>query len=97
MDIITHAGEVVLDLEDVVICKNSSIVNKKLKDAKIPEHTGLIILAIRKNNKSDLSFNPSSDEVLEVGDIMLVLGRESQIKVLRNMACDSSKNRKNRF
>ena len=37
LDIITRAGEVILDLEDVVICKNSSLIDKNLKEAKIPE------------------------------------------------------------
>jgi len=48
LDIITHAGDVVLDLEDVLICRNSSILNKSLKEVRIPEKTGLIVLAIRK-------------------------------------------------
>lgn len=47
LDIITHAGEVVLDLEEVVIYKGSSLTNKTLREAKIPEKTGLIVLAIK--------------------------------------------------
>ncbi len=60
LDIMTHAGEVVLDLENVTIEKNSSIKDKTLRQAKIPEKTGLIILAIRKKTNDDWIFNPNS-------------------------------------
>ncbi|MFT5873941.1 MAG: voltage-gated potassium channel [Clostridium sp.] len=88
LDIITHAGEVILDLEDVVICENSIIVNKTLQEVKIPEKTGLIVLAIKKNNSDKLVFNPSSDEILKIGDTMVVLGTEDQVILLRKIAND---------
>ncbi|MCC5909235.1 MAG: potassium channel protein [Clostridiaceae bacterium] len=89
LDIITHAGDVVLDLEDVVICSKSSIAGKSLKEAKLPERTGLIILAIKKYGEKNIMLNPSFDEMLEIGDTMIVLGRENQVDQLRKIACDS--------
>ncbi len=91
LDIITHAGDVVLDLEDVIICQSSSLKGKTLKEAKIPERTGLIVLAIRKKGKEQPKLNPSSDEVLEEGDAMIVLGKEEQVNELRDLACDDGK------
>jgi len=35
LDIITYAGDVILDLEDVVIYENSTILNKSFKEVKI--------------------------------------------------------------
>lgn len=88
LDIITHAGDVILDLEDVVIFENSIIVNKSLREVKIPEKTGLIILAIKKNDSEKLVFNPNSDDILKVGDTMVVLGTEDQVIQLRKIAND---------
>ncbi|SES85142.1 voltage-gated potassium channel [Natronincola peptidivorans] len=88
LDIITHAGDVVLDLEDVVICEHGEIVGKTLKEAKIPERTGLVVLAIKKHGKKNLMLNPSFDETLNVGDVMIVLGQEKQVHQLREIACD---------
>lgn len=88
LDVITRAGDVILDLEEVVIFEHSSLINKKLKEAKIPQQTGLIVLAIKKLNTELLSLNPSSDEVLEVGDTMIVLGREDQVAQLKEIAKD---------
>lgn len=88
LDIITHAGDVVLDLEDVVICEGSGLNGKRLKEAKIPERTGLVVLAIRKKGEERPMLNPSSDEILEKGDSMIVLGKEDQVNELRELACD---------
>lgn len=85
LDIITHAGDRVLDLEDVIVEKNSSIDGKKLMDVKIPEKTGLIVLAIRKQADQRWIFNPSSNEILKSGDTMVVLGTEEQVKKLRTL------------
>lgn len=89
LDVITRAGDVILDLEDVVICEHSSLINKPLKEAKIPEKTGLIVLSIKKSGTKDLSFNPSSNEILQEGDTMIVLGREDQVNQLKKIAKDS--------
>lgn len=89
MDIITRAGDVILDLEEVIIFESSSLINKSLKEAKIPQQTGLIVLAIKKYNEEGLSLNPSSDAVLEIGDTMIVLGREDQVRQLKTIAKDS--------
>jgi voltage-gated potassium channel len=91
LDIITHAGDVVLDLEDVVICDKSAIANMSLREVKIPEKTGLIVLAIKKRGSEKLEFNPSSDETLQIGDTMIVLGRQEQVFELRKLACDKGK------
>lgn len=89
LDIVTRAGDVILDLEEVVIFKNSSLIDKSLKEVKIPEKTGLIVLAIKKHKSEKLSFNPSSDEILKKGDTMVVLGTEEQVNELKQMANDT--------
>ncbi|MDN6162222.1 MAG: potassium channel protein [Atopostipes sp.] len=86
LDVITRAGDVILDLEEVEIHAGSDLINKELKESQIPQKTGLIILAIKKRESEDLSFNPSSSEKLEKGDAMIVLGQSRQVDELRKMA-----------
>lgn len=86
LDIMTHAGDIVLDLENVTVEKNSPIKEKTLKEVRIPEKTGLIILAIRKKKDDSWIFNPSSNEVLRLGDSMVVLGTEGQVEKLRELS-----------
>lgn len=89
LDIVTRAGDVILDLEDVVIFEKSALINNTLREAKIPEKTGLIVLAIKKYGDEKLTFNPSSDEVLEEKDTMVVLGRVDQVNQLKEIANDT--------
>ncbi|MDP3306004.1 MAG: potassium channel protein [Erysipelotrichaceae bacterium] len=86
LDAITMAGEVEFDLEEVVIQKSSSLIDLSLKEARIPEKTRLMVMAIKKKNSLNLIFNPSSDEMLAEGDTMIVLGQDSQVNVLRELA-----------
>lgn len=89
LDIITRAGEVILDLEDVIICNSSPLKNQTLREAQIPEKTGLIVLAIKKKGQAELSLNPSSEQILQEGDAMIVLGEKDQVDQLKKIACDS--------
>lgn len=89
LDVITRAGDVILDLEEVVIFENSSLIKKSLKEAQIPQQTGLIVLAIKKGNSTTLTLNPKSDEVLNLGDSMIVLGREDQVNQLKEISKDT--------
>jgi len=74
-----------------MICDQSDLIGKSLKEARIPEKTGLIILAIKRKGRKRLSFNPSSAEVLNAGDTMIVLGKDDQVDAIKKIACDSNR------
>ena len=85
LDVITRAGDVTLDLEEVTIPRHSSLIGKKLFEAKIPEKTGLIVMALKNNDDTNLVFNPNSNEELNIGDTMIVMGTKEQVEQLRLM------------
>ena len=91
LDTITSASDIVLDLENVIISTGSIMEGRELRDLRIPEATGLIILAIKKKNCERFKFNPNSSEVLGLHDTLIVLGTEEQIDKLRSMACDTGR------
>lgn len=79
LDMITRSDDLALELEEVVIKAHSALNGKKLYEAKIPEQTGLIVLALKKQSDNGFKFNPSSKETLEEGDTMVVLGTGEQV------------------
>ena len=85
LDVITRAGDVALDLEEVLVTSHSSLTGKMLLEAKIPEQTGLIVLALKKSGEATFRFNPSSSETLHAGDTMVVLGPKEKVERLRSM------------
>jgi voltage-gated potassium channel len=85
LDIITRFDEEILDLGEVSVEEGAEIDNLLLKDARIPEKTGLIIIALRRI-KGKMRFNPGPQERLSSSCSMLVLGKTDQIERLRKMA-----------
>ena len=85
LDVITRAGDVTLDLAEVGIPPNSGLADKKLAEAKIPERTGLIVLALKRKDNAKFKFNPGSGEVIRVGDTMVVLGTSEQVETLETL------------
>jgi len=85
VDNIIDTKNISIDMEEVAINEGSELIGKKLKDAKISERAGLIVLAIRKG-EDQFIFNPKANEILECDDKMLVVGSKEQISVLREMA-----------
>ena len=53
LDVITRAGDITLDLAEVVIPPQSGLADKKLSEAKIPERTGLIVLALKTGGQQE--------------------------------------------
>ncbi len=92
LDVMTRAGDVVLDLEEVRVCHGSPIIGETLEQASIPEKTGLVIMAIDnvQDNSQKLLLNPRPDYILKEGDRMVVLGQVDQINKLREISCDQA-------
>lgn len=85
LDVMTLAGDLALDLEEAVIKEGSCVAGKTLRDANIPQQTGLIILALREKGESSFKVNPRSHERLNPGDTIIVLGTPEQVDKLQNI------------
>lgn len=48
LDLIVRAGNLLIDLEEVEVIKGSELVNKSLAEARIPERTELVVLAVKR-------------------------------------------------
>ena len=85
LDVVTRIGDVELDLEEVRVKKDSYLENKSLIESQIPKKTGLIVLAIKKIEDDKMIFNPPVNYTFNIGDVLIVLGREDQVDKLRNL------------
>lgn len=89
LDTITRAGDVELDLEDIIIGESSPMCDRSLKQIQIPQKIGLTVLATKKSHSKDIKFNPDPNEELRSGDSLIVLGTPEQITRLRELAYDN--------
>lgn len=74
-----------LDLEEVTVKKGSYLEGKTLMEAEIPRKTDLIVLAIRKFGDKNPIFNPPTDYIFQIGDVLIILGKEEQVDNLRHL------------
>jgi uncharacterized protein with PhoU and TrkA domain len=63
--------------------KGSRLVSKTLLEARIPEETGMWVLAIKRGNKS---VRPKPDSRIEEGDILIASGYADGQESLRKLA-----------
>ncbi|WP_297057031.1 TrkA C-terminal domain-containing protein, partial [Thermosulfurimonas sp.] len=74
-----------LQLQEVRLSRNSSLVGKDLVSSRIREISGAIILAVKKMT-GEMIFNPSPSYVLEAGDILIALGEREKLSRLEELA-----------
>lgn len=71
----------------VRVSAKSPLVNKMLKEARIPEETGMWVLAIKRDNKC---IRPKPDTKIEAGDILIASGYSNGKEDLIKLASPES-------
>jgi uncharacterized protein with PhoU and TrkA domain len=67
----------------VPVIKGSPLVGKTLVEARIPEETGMWIMAIRRGNRS---IRPKPDSKIEVGDVLIASGYAEGVESLKKLS-----------
>jgi voltage-gated potassium channel len=75
-----------LRLEEATLPEGSPLAGRTLADARIPQTTGLVVIAIQKDHEGRQTYNPGPQTVLAEGDVMIVLGERDQVEKLRKYA-----------
>jgi uncharacterized protein with PhoU and TrkA domain len=73
------------------VTEGSLLIDKTLKEARVPEETGMWILAIKRGEKS---LRPKPDIEIQLGDVLLASGYAEGVEDLKKLAspayqCDS--------
>jgi voltage-gated potassium channel len=71
--------------EQVVVAEGSPLVGQILRETPIRAELDIVIISIRRAN-GDIIFNPSADTVIELGDILIAIGRAESLTRLNEMA-----------
>jgi len=70
----------------VTVSEGSSLVNKALREARIPEETGMRVLAIKRGDKY---IRPKPDLTINSGDIIIAFGYAENEENLKKLASPS--------
>lgn len=79
--IVNRVGGINFDIEEVAIPPQSRLIGKSLKDTRIRELTGCIVLALQRDGESII--NPQFQKRVRERDTLVVLGETERIAELR--------------
>ena len=79
MELVTQREQLELCMEEITVCKPSTFDGLSIADAEIRQRFGLVIIAIKKAG-GDMIFNPEPNVIIAVDDILVVIGRDSDLK-----------------
>ena len=65
------------------VTEGSPLIDKTLKEVRVPEETGMWILAIKRGDKS---LRPKPDIKIQIGDILIASGYAEGVKDLQRLA-----------
>ena len=78
LDLIIRRSELSLSMEEMIVKKNSKIVDRTLEECDIRRKANVIVVAIKKPGE-EIVFNPSPSVDIVSGDTLLVLGDNAHI------------------
>jgi voltage-gated potassium channel len=85
IELATRTEHVELQIEEMQIAGTSRMAGTNLKESRLRQDYGVIIVAIKKAS-GKMVFNPPSDTVLEQGDILVAIGDRSHLDQLAKIA-----------
>ena len=65
------------------VTENSPLINKTLREARIPEETGMWVLAIKREGKC---LRPKPESKIQVGDVLIASGYAEGAEYLKKLA-----------
>jgi len=84
VETIMHDQGTELEIEEVIVSVESSLANKSLRESRIKEVTGAMVIAIMREGK--IIGVPRADEKIQAGDLLIIIGTRSQLTRLEKLA-----------
>jgi voltage-gated potassium channel len=85
IDLATRTEHLELQIEQTQIGPASPLAGATLTSSRLRQDYGLIIVAVKKRHGA-MIYTPPPESVMEVGDILIALGRRSQLDQLELLA-----------
>lgn len=88
LDVVMHDGSLEFRLAELTVTATSSIAGRTLRDTRLRERTGALVLAMRTPGGAFVT-NPPATTSLEPGHVLIAVGTEAQLAELRAAAGDA--------
>ncbi len=86
LDVVTHAGDEELWLEEVAVRAEADLEGKTLVESNLQRSTGVNVLAVRRRGKQNVETESIADTRLEAGDVLIALGTRVQLDAMKHVS-----------
>jgi voltage-gated potassium channel len=91
LDIVSRHGGPDLRFEEIEITRTCPQAGRTIRETRVRHETGALIVALRKTDGT-FDTTPDPDAVLEVGDVLIAVGTEQELRALEELFAPSAGN-----
>jgi voltage-gated potassium channel len=84
LDVASTAGGPEFQFEEIEVMGNSNKAGSSIRDLRVREHTGAMIIGLRKQDGT-FDTTPSPDSIFDVGDVMIGVGTPEELRALEEL------------
>ncbi len=84
LDIVSTHGGPDLRFEEIEVTKSCGKAGRTIRDLRVRHDTGALVVALRKRDGT-FDTTPDPDAPLEVGDVLIAVGTESELRALEEL------------
>ena len=85
LELATRHDYLELQIEEIRIQGGSALAGASVKDSRIRQELGIIVVAIKRRD-GKMVFNPPPDEAIGEGDVLIALGHREQLDRLESLS-----------
>jgi len=85
LDFTTKDVAMDISIEQVRVSVESEVAAKTIREMQLRRNMGVIVMAIRRRD-GNMLFNPPADTAIEAGDYLIVMGKQSDLTALEELA-----------
>jgi len=85
LELAIHTDDLQMNIEELAITPDSRLVDKTIASSGIKDSSGVTVIAIKRESGKIVA-NPSADEILHLGDVLIVLGVAGQLEKAEKLA-----------
>lgn len=78
--------ELGLQMEEAVIAQGSTVSGQTVVKSNLRQEFGVIIVAIKRQS-GEMVFNPGPNEVINAGDVIVVIGKKAEVRRMSSVIC----------
>ena len=87
MEHVLQTGALGLHMEEVVVEAGAQLDGKSLAEARFRQQFDAVVVALIDAESQEMKFNPRASDLINAGDILIVLGSREMIDGLREEGC----------